>query len=94
MCGSGWSGCWRNWTRWNCNARHGGRAWLRNNAGNAAGYVTVEIYDQTYHLSGQDAEHIRELAELRGRQDARRGRAGPHGGLAARGRAGRAESGR
>ena len=25
-------------------------------------YVTVEIYDQTYHLSGQDAEHIRELA--------------------------------
>ena len=30
--------------------------------GNAAGYVTVEIYDQTYHLSGQDAVHIRELA--------------------------------
>ncbi|MGD0731961.1 MAG: cell division protein ZapA [Terracidiphilus sp.] len=30
--------------------------------GNAAGYVTVEIYDQTYHLSGQDAAHIRELA--------------------------------
>lgn len=26
-------------------------------------YVTVEIYDQTYHLSGQDAEHIRQLAE-------------------------------
>jgi len=25
-------------------------------------YVTVEIYDQTYHLSGQDAEHICELA--------------------------------
>lgn len=25
-------------------------------------YVTVEIYDQTYHLSGQDAEHIRRLA--------------------------------
>lgn len=25
-------------------------------------YVTVEIYDQTYHLSGQDAEHIRSLA--------------------------------
>jgi len=24
--------------------------------------VTVEIYDQLYHLSGQDAEHIRELA--------------------------------
>ncbi len=27
-----------------------------------ANYVTVEIYDQTYHLSGQDAEHIRSLA--------------------------------
>ena len=27
-----------------------------------SGYVTVEIYDQTYHLSGQDTEHIRELA--------------------------------
>ncbi len=25
-------------------------------------YVTVEIYDQTYHLSGYDAQHIRELA--------------------------------
>ncbi len=30
--------------------------------GNATGYVTVEIYDQTYHLSGQDTDHIRELA--------------------------------
>jgi cell division protein ZapA len=30
--------------------------------GNAAGYVTVEIYDQLYHLSGQDSDHIRELA--------------------------------
>jgi len=30
--------------------------------GAASDYVTVEIYDQTYHLSGQDAEHIRELA--------------------------------
>lgn len=28
----------------------------------ASGYVTVEIYDQVYHLSGQDEEHIRELA--------------------------------
>ena len=27
-----------------------------------ANYVTVEIYDQTYHLSGQDTDHIRELA--------------------------------
>ena len=25
-------------------------------------YVTVEIYDQTYHLSGEDSEHIRKLA--------------------------------
>jgi cell division protein ZapA len=30
--------------------------------GNPGDYVTVEIYDQLYHLSGQDAEHIRELA--------------------------------
>jgi cell division protein ZapA len=27
-----------------------------------ANYVTVEIYDQTYHLSGEDPEHIRKLA--------------------------------
>lgn len=25
-------------------------------------YVTVRIYDQTYHLSGQNPEHIRKLA--------------------------------
>jgi cell division protein ZapA len=31
-------------------------------AGNPTQYVTVEIYDQTYHLSGQDADHVRELA--------------------------------
>ena len=30
--------------------------------GNATGYVTVDIYDQAYHLSGQDAAHIRQLA--------------------------------
>ena len=30
--------------------------------GNASGYVTVEIYDQAYHLSGQDTAHIRQLA--------------------------------
>jgi cell division protein ZapA len=30
--------------------------------GNASNYVTVEIYDQVYHLSGQDADHVRELA--------------------------------
>ena len=28
----------------------------------SANYITVEIYDQTYHLSGQDADHIRKLA--------------------------------
>ena len=66
MCGSAWSGCWRNWTRWNCEAC-AGLAGMEDGirpTGNATGYVTVEIYDQTYHLSGQDAEHIRELAEL------------------------------
>lgn len=26
------------------------------------GYVTVEIYDQLYHLSGQDPQHVRDLA--------------------------------
>ena len=31
-------------------------------SGSAAGYVTVKIYDQTYHLSGQNPEHIRRLA--------------------------------
>ena len=30
--------------------------------GKAMEYVTVEIYDQVYHLSGQDPDHIRELA--------------------------------
>jgi cell division protein ZapA len=30
--------------------------------GRPTDYVTVEIYDQIYHLSGQDVEHIRSLA--------------------------------
>lgn len=30
--------------------------------GKPSEYVTVEIYDQTYHLFGQDPVHIRELA--------------------------------
>jgi cell division protein ZapA len=30
--------------------------------GNPTGYVTVEIYDQIYHLSGQDAGHIKQLS--------------------------------
>jgi len=29
---------------------------------NPGDYVTVEIYDQLYHLSGHDPKHIRELA--------------------------------
>lgn len=33
-------------------------------SGRPADYVTVKIYDQTYHLSGQDSAHIRRLAEL------------------------------
>jgi len=33
-------------------------------SGNPIGYVTVEIYDQPYHLSGHDTEHIRALAEV------------------------------
>ena len=33
-------------------------------SGKPDGCVTVEIYDQIYHLSGEDAEHIRRLAEL------------------------------
>jgi cell division protein ZapA len=33
-------------------------------SGKPSGCVTVEIYDQLYHLSGEDAEHIRRLAEM------------------------------
>jgi cell division protein ZapA len=29
---------------------------------NPTEYITVEIYDQVYHLSGQNAEYIRSLA--------------------------------
>ena len=29
---------------------------------NRAEFITVEIYDQVYHLAGQDPDHIRELA--------------------------------
>ena len=35
---------------------------IAKQAATAGEYVTVEIYDQLYHLSGQDREHIRELA--------------------------------
>ena len=30
----------------------------------ASGYITVSIYDQTYHLRGQNPDHIRQLADL------------------------------
>jgi cell division protein ZapA len=30
----------------------------------ASGYITVNIYDQAYHLRGQNADHIRRLADL------------------------------
>lgn len=30
---------------------------------NRTEYITVEIYDQLYHLSGNDAEHLRSLAD-------------------------------
>jgi cell division protein ZapA len=29
-----------------------------------SGYTTVSIYDQSYHLRGQNPDHIRHLAEL------------------------------
>ena len=35
----------------------------QENPGAVSGYTTVSIYDQTYHLTGQDPEHIRQLAE-------------------------------
>jgi cell division protein ZapA len=33
-------------------------------APDASGYTTVSIYDQAYHLRGQNPDHIRQLAEL------------------------------
>ncbi len=36
----------------------------KNTPQDAPGYVTVSIYDQTYHLRGQNADHIRQLADL------------------------------
>ena len=38
----------------------------QDQSGNPIGYVTVEIYDQPYHLSGHDIEHIRALAVQNG----------------------------
>jgi cell division protein ZapA len=34
----------------------------QEHSGKPTEYVTVEIYDQTNHLSGQDTAHVRELA--------------------------------
>jgi cell division protein ZapA len=36
----------------------------KNTPQDAPGYVTVSIYDQTYHLRGQNPDHIRRLADL------------------------------
>jgi cell division protein ZapA len=35
----------------------------KKKSGKAAGYTTVTIYDQVYHLTGQDPAHIHSLAE-------------------------------
>jgi cell division protein ZapA len=34
----------------------------KNKPGKATGYITVNIYDQAYHLTGEDPEHIHQLA--------------------------------
>ncbi len=34
-----------------------------NQYGTVPDYTTVTIYDQTYHLTGQNPDHIRQLAE-------------------------------
>ena len=36
---------------------------VQKKPGRITGYTTVSIYDQTYHLTGQDPEHIHQLAE-------------------------------
>lgn len=41
----------------------GWRRSLSQSNGNENGNVRVEIYDQTYHLRGSDAEYIAQLAE-------------------------------
>jgi cell division protein ZapA len=37
---------------------------MQEQQGKPMEYVTVEIYDQTYHLYGQNPDHIRELAAI------------------------------
>ncbi|HXS78386.1 MAG TPA: cell division protein ZapA [Terracidiphilus sp.] len=36
----------------------------KENPPSAPGYVSVSIYDQAYHLRGQNPDHIRRLADL------------------------------
>jgi len=36
---------------------------VSEDSGNATDFVTVKIYDQDYNLAGEDAAHIRKLAE-------------------------------
>jgi cell division protein ZapA len=36
----------------------------KENPPSAPGYVTVSIYDQAYHLRGQNPDHIHRLADL------------------------------
>jgi cell division protein ZapA len=33
-------------------------------AADSADYISVDIYDQTYHLRGEDSEYIRRLADI------------------------------
>jgi cell division protein ZapA len=37
---------------------------LAESATDSTQFVTVDIYDQTYHLRGQDSEYIHQLAEM------------------------------
>jgi cell division protein ZapA len=37
---------------------------VKNTPESEPGYTTVSIYDQVYHLRGQDPDHIRQIAEL------------------------------
>lgn len=35
---------------------------VNKSTGNPTGYTSVTIYDQAYHLTGHDPEHIRQIA--------------------------------
>ena len=64
----------------------------KNSATAPPGYTTVSIYDQAYHLTGQNPAHIHRARRAGRRQDARRRCAGPHRRLLARRRSGGAQS--